>query len=107
MCGKTQEERGGCKGCGGGENLEGVQDVAGKQCENRHHQDGFQLFVVRASTTKVVACRLFGVVLDGQALADSVRRNVRRAVMTEFPVMYLPIVRLIGEPYLVVARNTP
>ena len=40
-------------GCGG--DLEGVKHVAGKKSENRHHQDGFQLFVVRASTTKVVA----------------------------------------------------
>ena len=53
--GKTEEERGGCAGCSGGENLEGVKDVAGKQCKNCHHQDGFQLFVVRAGTTKVVA----------------------------------------------------
>ena len=45
----------GAKDSGGGETLERVQDVAGQQCENCHHQDGFQLFVVRAGTTKVVA----------------------------------------------------
>lgn len=39
----------------GEENLEDVKNVARKQCENRHDQDGFQLFVVGASTTKVVA----------------------------------------------------
>jgi hypothetical protein len=32
---------------------------------------------------------------------------VRRAVMTEFPVMYLPVARLITELDLVVARNAP
>jgi len=90
-----------------GENLEGVKDVARKQGEHCHHQDGFQLFIVRAGTTKVVVGWLFGIVLDGQPLADSVWSNVRRALVTEFPVAYLSVARLISEPYLVVARDAP
>ena len=51
------------------ESLKGVEHVAGKQGENRHNQDRLQLLVVRAGTIKVVARRLFRIILDGQPLA--------------------------------------
>ena len=62
----------------GWRNLEGVEHVAGEQGKDGHNQDCFQLLVVRGSAAEVIACRLLGVILDGQPLAYTVRSDVLR-----------------------------
>ena len=89
---------------GGSGGLEGVEHVAGKQGENGHNQDRLQLLVVRLGAVKVIARRLFRVILNRQPLAWSVRRDVLGPVMTEFPVIHLSTC-LIGELDLVVPRD--
>jgi hypothetical protein len=87
--------------------LEGVEHVAGEQSENRHHQDRFQLLVVRLGTTVVIARRLLWVILNSQTLAWTVRGNMLYPVMTEFAVIHLPLIAyLIGELDLVVTPES-
>src|ERR1700689_2051235 len=73
----------------GGRRLKGIEHVAGEQSKDGHHQDRFQLLVVRGSTAKVIACRLLGVVLNRDPLAYRVRRDVLHSLMAKFALIHL------------------
>jgi hypothetical protein len=88
--------------------LEGVEHVAREQGKDGHNQNCFQLLVIRGSAAKVIACRLLGVILDGQSLAYAIRSDVLDSLVAKFAVIHLsPVSCLIGESNLVVARSTP
>lgn len=92
----------------GGGDLEGVEYVAGEQGKDGHNQNCFQLLVIRGSAAKVIACRLLGVILDGQPLAYTVRSDVLDSLVAKFAVIHLsPVSSLIGESNLIVARSPP
>jgi hypothetical protein len=87
--------------------LKRVKDVTGEQGKNSHHQNRFQLFVVRAGAAEVIAGRLAGIVLDRQALADVVRSDVLGPLVAELAVMRVSAVTtLVSELDYVVACSS-